>query len=175
VPFTITKILPNQVQLLSTLAQQTFFETFTGTCTAADMDNFLLQTFNPQILLAELNNPTNFYFFINKSATNQPIGYLMYQTNIANNPYFANKNAVELQRIYIASKYHGTGAGQYLLNFFIQEAKNKAFKVAFLGVWEHNVKAQKFYIKNGFIDTGHRHNFPIGSTPQTDMWMERYL
>ncbi len=41
----------------------------------------------------------------------------------------------------------------------------------FLGVWERNERAKAFYKKWGFADTGVRHNFPIGNTPQTDHWM----
>ena len=44
-----------------------------------------------------------------------------------------------------------------------------------LGVWEHNYRAQKFYQKMGFEDTGYKHPFPIGNTPQTDLWYWKFL
>ena len=37
----IRKIEPEDVHVLSELAKQTFFDTFTGTCTEEDMQSFL--------------------------------------------------------------------------------------------------------------------------------------
>ena len=53
-------------------------------------------------------------------------------------------------------------------------AKNN-FEIVWLGVWEHNEKAKGFYKKFGFIDSGIMHDFPIGSTPQTDHWLYKFI
>jgi ribosomal protein S18 acetylase RimI-like enzyme len=43
-----------------------------------------------------------------------------------------------------------------------------------LGVWEYNPRAQRFYEKNGFrmVD---KHTFVLGSDPQTDLLMQKEL
>jgi RimJ/RimL family protein N-acetyltransferase len=43
-----------------------------------------------------------------------------------------------------------------------------------LGVWEYNPRAQRFYEKNGFRPVG-QHVFQLGSDPQTDLLKQREL
>ena len=40
--------------------------------------------------------------------------------------------------------------------------------VMWLGVWEYNPRAQRFYEKNGFQIVG-KHVFQLGADPQTDL------
>jgi diamine N-acetyltransferase len=61
------------------------------------------------------------------------------------------------------------------MNLVLKYAADHAYEVVWLGVWEHNKKAQKFYAKYGFVNSGHTHDFPIGNTPQTDQWFWKYL
>jgi ribosomal protein S18 acetylase RimI-like enzyme len=41
-----------------------------------------------------------------------------------------------------------------------------------LGVWEYNPRAQRFYEKNGFRIVG-KHVFQLGTDPQTDLLMQK--
>ncbi len=43
-----------------------------------------------------------------------------------------------------------------------------------LGVWEYNPRAQRFYERNGFRQVG-KHTFQLGSDPQTDLLMQKEL
>ena len=43
-----------------------------------------------------------------------------------------------------------------------------------LGVWEYNPRAQRFYEKNGFRFVG-KHTFLLGSDPQIDLLMQKDL
>jgi len=54
-------------------------------------------------------------------------------------------------------------------------AAQNNYQVVWLGVWEHNLRAQSFYKKYDFVNSGHTHNFPIGNTPQTDWWFWKFL
>jgi ribosomal protein S18 acetylase RimI-like enzyme len=62
-----------------------------------------------------------------------------------------------------------------MMSFLIDHAVAQGYDDIFLGVWEENFRAQKFYEKKGFKLTKHRHAFPIGNTPQTDVYMVKYL
>ena len=62
-----------------------------------------------------------------------------------------------------------------LMNFALDFAMTNKYEVVWLGVWEHNNRAQKFYWKYGFEKSGHTHPFPIGNTPQTDLWLWKFL
>ncbi len=46
--------------------------------------------------------------------------------------------------------YQGLGLGKKLFEFALDMATEKGFTYAWLGVWEHNLKAQRFYKNYGF-------------------------
>jgi diamine N-acetyltransferase len=82
---------------------------------------------------------------------------------------------MELKRIYILKEFHGQGVAQKLLDFLIDYCRKENYQAIYLSVWEHNTRAQKFYAKYGFENSGYTHDFPIGNTPQTDFWMWKFL
>jgi ribosomal protein S18 acetylase RimI-like enzyme len=81
----------------------------------------------------------------------------------------------ELQRLYVDAAHHGQGMAATLMQQYLDVAKDLEAPYLWLGVWEHNLRAQAFYRKWGFGPTGHTHPFPIGNTPQTDQWWSRTL
>lgn len=52
------------------------------------------------------------------------------------------ENTFEIQRIYILNECQGLGLGKKLFELALDMAKEGGFDWAWLGVWEHNVKAQ---------------------------------
>ena len=56
---------------------------------------------------------------------------------------------MELQRIYTIREYIGKGVGAKLMKEVIREAKERGFNCLWLGVWEKNERAIKFYEKWG--------------------------
>jgi ribosomal protein S18 acetylase RimI-like enzyme len=72
-------------------------------------------------------------------------------------------------------EHHSQKVGAMLMNFALSFAAERNYEVIWLGVWEHNEKARAFYKKFGFQDTGSKHPFPIGTTPQTDNWFFRVI
>jgi ribosomal protein S18 acetylase RimI-like enzyme len=53
-------------------------------------------------------------------------------------------------------------------------AKNLECDVIWLGVWEYNPRAQRFYEKHGFREVG-KHVFLLGSDAQTDLLMQKEI
>jgi diamine N-acetyltransferase len=53
-------------------------------------------------------------------------------------------------------------------------AKENGFDLIWLGVWEHNVRAQAFYKHMGF-EKFSSHIFMVGNDPQTDFLMKKNL
>jgi diamine N-acetyltransferase len=170
---TIRRITLADVDALAVISKQTFYDTFSGTCTAADMQNFLEDYFNEQQITKELSNTNDFYFFA--EIDGKPAGYIRFMEDYSNFSVMKKWKALELKRIYVAKEYHGKGVAQKLMDLIIDFAVKEKYEVVWLGVWEHNVKAQKFYEKYGFVNSGHTHAFPIGSTPQTDFWFWKFL
>ena len=169
----IRRITEKDVAALTAIARQTFYDTFTGTCTPADMQLFLDQYYNPVQLGDELNNPETFCFFAEMES--KPVAYLQFMEDYKNFPLIKKWKALELKRIYVLKEFHGMGIAQKLMDHYLQFATENKYEVVWLGVWEHNLRAQKFYEKYGFVNTGYTHDFPIGNTPQTDNWFWKFL
>lgn len=161
-------------QALASLSASTFFDTFNGTCTDEDMDNFIKSYFNENQVKEELSDESDFYFFA-EEADGIPIGYVRFKEDYSNFPMMKKWKAMELKRIYVEKAFHGKGIAQQLMDFVIEFCVAHKYEVLWLGVWEHNMQAQKFYLKYGFKNSGHTHSFPIGSTPQTDIWFWKFL
>lgn len=169
----LRKIEPEDVEILSALAKQTFYDTFTGTCTEEDMQNFLEKYFNPSRMQAELNDVDGFNFFA--IVDNVPVGYIQFKEDYSSFAEIKKWRSLELKRLYVQKEFHGKGIANMLMNLFLDHARQHTYEVAWLGVWEFNFRAQKFYRKYGFEDSGHGHPFPIGNTPQTDRWFWKFL
>lgn len=60
------------------------------------------------------------------------------------------KNLGEVISIYLLPEYIGLGYGKKLLDFVIEQLKEKGYNEAFLWVLEENEKARNFYEKYGF-------------------------
>jgi len=174
IKMTIKRFALEDAAILSQLAIDTFYNTFKGTCTDEDMDGFLFDYFNIEQVKKELSDSEDYFYYV--EVDGKAVGYLRYKKQLNNDlDFLQNRNALELKRLYVLDEYHGKGIAQALTNHFLDIAKKEQYELVFLGVWEHNYKAQNFYTKMGFEDTGHRHPFPIGNTPQTDCWYWKFL
>ena len=169
----IKRIVLKDAAALAKISVQTFYDTFTGTCSEADMQLFLADYFNLAQVQSELSNKDDFYFFA--EVKGQPVAYIRFMEDYSNLPLVKQWKALELKRLYVLKEYHGTGIAQKLMDFCISFAEQHTYQLVWLGVWEHNLRAQKFYTRYGFVNSGHTHDFPIGNTPQTDWWFWKFL
>jgi ribosomal protein S18 acetylase RimI-like enzyme len=82
-----------------------------------------------------------------------------------------DNTALEIERIYVTQAYQGKKVGQKLYEKAIQVAKDREVEYIWLGVWEENHKAIRFYTKNGFTAFD-KHIFKLGDDVQTDIMMK---
>ena len=159
--------------LLSELSAITFADTFRGTCADEDLQDFIEEFFNETIICKELQNVNDFYFiaFIATKA----VGYIRMKEDVSDVEIVNQHKAIELKRIYVLKKFHSQKVGASLMNFALQFSIENNYEILWLGVWEHNEKAKAFYTKYGFINSGVMHPFPIGNTPQTDVWLYKFI
>ncbi len=169
----IRRVTIDDASALSVIARQTFYDTFTGTCSEEDMRSFLDEFYNEEQLGKELMDEETFCFFAESEGS--PVAYLHFKEDYNNFPLIKKWKALELKRIYVQKEFHGKGIAQQLMDFILAFATENKYEVVWLGVWEHNVRAQRFYEKYGFEFSGHTHDFPIGDTPQTDVWLWKFL
>lgn len=163
----IRKLSLEDLPLLQEISRQTFCETFADVNTEEDMNRYLSDSFNEDRLHDELLNLGSAFYFA--EVDGQVAGYLKVnfgdtQTDIQ------DRNALELERIYVLKSFLGKRIGQMLLDKTLQIARDARLDYVWLGVWEHNHRARKFYRKNGFVEFG-SHDFWLGSDKQTDLMM----
>ncbi|MFT3704566.1 MAG: GNAT family N-acetyltransferase [Agriterribacter sp.] len=168
---TIQEIHYSQAQQLQTLARQTFFETFSDVNTAEDMQKYLDESFGIEQLKAELENADSKFYAAKKG--DEMIGYIKLNTGKAQTE-LKQANGMEIERIYVLQQYHGLKIGQLLYEKAVEVAKESGADYIWLGVWEENFKAIRFYEKNGF-KAFDKHIFRLGNDEQTDIMMKLEL
>lgn len=165
--FAIQKVAIDQVLALQQISVQTFTEAFAAQNTPENMAHYLAEGFSVEKLGAELHNPeSEFYFALNGE---EIIGYLKVNLGQAQTELH-DIRALEIERIYVLKAFHGQQIGQLLFGKAIELAKQKNATCLWLGVWEENPRAIRFYEKNGLVpfDT---HLFIMGNEEQRDILM----
>ena len=168
---TIRPCTTEDVNTLQTLATQAFCETFAPLNTPENMDAYLQSAYTLPKLRRELEDHNQLFYFA--YADGALAGYL--KVNEAPSQSELNDpHALEVERIYVLKQYYGTGVGQFLMNQAIEIAKGRGKEYLWLGGWEHNERARRFYQKNGFYRIG-EHTFVMGDDPQTDYLLRKNL
>ena len=165
----ITSLTVSDVSILRGIARDTFIETFSEANKAEDMERYLTENSSEEQLARELSNPDSFFYVA--EVNGHVVGYLKLNTAHAQTEPQA-ADALEIERIYVLSSYHGHGVGQALYHHAMSVAEDRKASYVWLGVWEHNHRALRFYEKNGFIAFG-THIFQLGNDQQTDILMQK--
>lgn len=161
----------NDLSTLQRIGRQTFAETFSSSNSEENMAKYLKEGFSAEKLVKELNSEgSQFYFAL---LNNDVIGYLKLNTGHSQTELRDDK-AVEIERIYVLSAYHGRRVGQLLYDKAVEVAERSGAKYVWLGVWEENQRAIRFYEKNGFVAFD-KHLFKLGEEEQTDLMMKKVL
>lgn len=167
----IKQVTLSDIEALQKIGRQTFYETFEGSNTQADMQKYLQESFSETQLIAELKAPTSLFYFAIQD--HQIIGYLKVNFGQSQTELKHDK-ALEIERIYVLKEFYGKKVGQILYNQAIKIAKQKKVDYVWLGVWEENPRAIHFYKKNGFVEFD-KHIFKLGNDEQTDIMMKRTM
>ena len=161
----------SDTNIICALGVTTFYETYFEQDESSDLANYVLEGFSPAQIENELND-TNSTFFI-AELNGKAVGYAKLREN-SKVECLKNENAVELHRIYILERAKGKGVGGKLLNRCFETAHTKGYEIIWLGVWEENSAAIKFYEQLGFVKVGEV-LFPYGETVGTNYVMKLEL
>lgn len=167
----VKKATVNDVALLQQISRQTFSETFAEGNAAEDMEKYLDENFSQDKLQSELcNENSEFYFAL---LNEKVIGYLKVNTGESQTE-IKDEDALEIERIYVLKDFLGKNVGKVLYDKAVAIAKDKNVSFIWLGVWEENLRAIRFYEKNGF-EAFDKHIFKLGDDEQTDIMMKLQL
>jgi len=167
----IRKVEIADVEVLAKLAKQTFRETFAHDNMEEQLQEYFEETYNLRVLSTELENPESETYFIMHEE--EIAGFLKVNWGNAQTEREL-ENAFEIQRLYVLQTYQGFGLGKQLFEFALEHAEKKCFSWAWLGVWEHNTKAQAFYNRYGF-EKFSQHRFMVGQKVDTDWLLKKKL
>jgi len=158
-------------KILGELGAETFWDAYR---TESNLEKqhikaYITQAFSQKTIEQEIIDD-NILFLLAENSEDQ-IGYskLLLESTRSG---VSGKNPLEISRIYLKKKYWGKNLGSILLAKCIKEANNNKNDVVWLSVWQHNLRAIRFYEKFGFKKVG-THTFNLASSPQIDLIMER--
>lgn len=170
---TIRQASSADAKLLTDLAYTTFWDAFAHHPKNApdDLNHYMRQAFNVEQITAELDEERN--VFLIAELEGEAAGYAKIVLDNVE-PGITAERPVELSRLYSHQKHLGQGIGQALMDACFERARGEGRDVMWLGVWEYNPRAQRFYEKNGFRVVG-KHVFQLGEDPQTDLLMQKEI
>jgi ribosomal protein S18 acetylase RimI-like enzyme len=152
---------------LAAFAARTFAETFAATNTADDMRAHLAANFGVEQQTAELSDPDTVTLLAERDG--RLVGYAQLRRGVPP-ACVTPPDTMELHRFYVAIAAHGTGVARELMAAVHDAAHGAGARHLWLGVWEHNARAIRFYAKCGFVDVGSQ-VFVLGADRQTDRVM----
>lgn len=167
----IKKCNLDDLEKIKYISQKTFIETFSEQNTKEDIEYYLKKNLSNEQLKSEILNDESIFFIV--EVDNNIAAYMKLNLTKAQTEE-GHPNTLEVQRIYVLQEYKGKQIGKKLIQKAIETGKNSNLNYIWLGVWEHNLSAINFYIKQGFekFDT---HIFKLGDVEQTDNLMKLLL
>jgi diamine N-acetyltransferase len=137
--------------LISALGIVTCYEAYFELDASHGLAEYCLEAFSSQQLTSELEDVNS--TFLIAELDGKSIGYakLREGKKVA---CLEGIHAIEVQRIYLLEKVKGRNFGKLLLQRCFQVGKEKGYETLWLGVWDQNLRAQKFYEKLEFENIG---------------------
>jgi len=169
----IRRATSDDAKSLTDLSYTTFWDAFAHHPKNApdDLAHYMRQAFSVERIADELNDPRA--VFLMAEIEGELAGYAKLVCDHIE-PGISAEKPIELNRLYSQQKFLGQGVGQTLMDACFDLARENGFDTIWLGVWEYNPRAQRFYEKNGFKEVG-SHTFVLGSDPQTDLLMQKEI
>ncbi len=163
---TLRSCAPEDADILSLVAQATFLDAYAGVLQGSDLLAFCQTHHSPAAYAALLSDPETQAYLLEAQPGAAPVGYaVLAEPNLPLPDLTADD--VELKRIYLLSRFHGTGAARQLMEQCITFARQRGKRRLLLGVKAANERALRFYGKTGFQKVGTR-EFQVGQSRYHD-------
>lgn len=170
-PFVMRAARPDDAALLTEIGASTFRETFESSNPPEDFAAYMAAAFGEPIQRAELQDAATSVIFAERDG--DTMGYVMLRERRP--PSIVElDDALEIARLYVRQRALGSGAGAALMKQALMEAAGRGKDAVWLGVWEHNDRAIRFYESWGFHRAGTQ-PFLLGTDLQTDLVMVRRI
>lgn len=133
------------------ISRRTFADTYRESHSAEVLTRHIDQRLCDDVLVKELADPARHVWALERDEV--WVGYTLLRHGSAS-VVVPGDQPVEIERFYIAKEWHGRGYADSLMNAALASARTHGARVAWLGVWEQNSRAVRFYTKCGFAVMG---------------------
>ena len=169
--YQLCKVSLSDSNALLKIARNTFVTYFKEFNSEQNLSQYVNKAFTTDKLTAEIANPNSAFYFA--KLNNEIVGYL--KVNFAEAQTELNDaTSLEIERIYVTENFIGKKVGQFLFEKALKIANKNKLNYIWLGVWEQNYRAIRFYEKQNFV-TFDKHVFQMGNEMQIDYLMKLIL
>lgn len=162
---TVRRAVPADAEPLAEFAERSFRATFEANNAPADMDDYCSKAFAVATVRSELEDRSLSTWVAR--AGSDIVAYAQLSRGEVPD-CVRDSTAVELRRLYVDARWHGSGLADVLLHEVREAVRALRAATVWLGVWERNDRALRYYRKAGFSVAGD-HTFLLGSDPQRDL------
>lgn len=135
---------------LALIGAASFLETFANDHPGDATVDFIRAYHSESAWAATLAKPETVVWIVEEGA-GCPVGYAVVS---AGSLPGTTPDDAELKRIYVLSRWHGTGIGRDLFDVAEAEARVRGAARMVLSVYQRNARAIRFYEKQGFVVIG---------------------
>lgn len=146
--FSLRPALPSDVQPLADLGHESFCAAFQHLYRPDDLDGFLKQAYAPEVVAREIADPQYVHSLADDG--NRLLGYCKMQQPSGYTGESDARNPIALNQLYTQPDLVGRGVGAALMEWAIDEARDRGCDAIQLSVWSGNFGAQRFYERYGF-------------------------
>lgn len=158
-PLSIRRAGPGDEDALALVGQASFLETFAGILDGVAIVEHCRKAHAAAQYREWLADPDAAIWLAETAAGSAPVGYA-----VVARPQLPGADAerdLELKRIYLLSRFHGTGTGKRLMAQAVEFATAAGADRLLLGVYSGNEAAIAFYLRQGFVHFNQR-QFNVG-------------
>jgi len=168
--------VPADAHRVSALAIETFPLACPPGTARENIDLFCATKLSPQAFEVYLANPQVSIWCAGEG--DELGGYVMTVSGEPEDPVIASavsrRPTVEISKIYARKSAHGSGIALQLMDVAVEDAKARGAQSVWLGVNQHNSRANSFYERRGFLVVGER-RFQVGESLEEDFVREMVL
>jgi ribosomal protein S18 acetylase RimI-like enzyme len=164
---------PGDEAALSLVGSATFLETYAHMIPRADILSHCAHQHSPATYAAWLADTANTIWIAETESTGAPIGYLVLTRATLPNDA-PQPDDLEVQRIYVLTRFLGTGIGSALMNLAVSKGLSRGASRLVLGVHNDNTRALEFYKRHAFVAIDGR-KFCVGGSVFCDTVLARKL
>jgi diamine N-acetyltransferase len=147
----IRKTTIADLHLISVLAITTHYEAYFELDPSHDLADYCVRFFNLETVKEELGNQKLTYIIAEFEGN--AVGFVQLREG-KQIECMEGKNAIEIQRIYVIESMKDKKIGKALFEKCCEIGREKGYETIWLGVWDKNIAAQKFYEKIGMKNVG---------------------